>query len=85
MIRPLKTFVVIEPSKVNNKTNSGIYIPETSLENPNKGKVIAVGKEVLDVEVDDDVIFNFNHSTEIEYKSKVYLIVNELEIYAKIK
>ena len=75
MVKPLGDRIIIEVAEVELKTKSGIIMPETSKEKPQKGKVVAVGKgKVLDngtrlepeVKVGDEVIFNKYAGSEIK-------------------
>ena len=60
-IKPLSDRVLIEPEAAETKTASGIYIPETAKEKPQRGKVVAVGKGNKDhdmtVKVGDTVLY----------------------------
>ena len=43
-LKPLRGYVLIEPIKDNEKTSSGVYLPETAKDKPMKGKIISLGK-----------------------------------------
>jgi chaperonin GroES len=90
-IRPLGDRVVLEPLKEEEKTKSGIYLPETAdREKPEQGKVIAVGpgrleegKRVpMEVKVGDIVIFTKYGPNEVKVDDKEYLIAKEEDILA---
>jgi len=89
-IKPLADHVVIEPLKQEEKTKSGILLPETAQkERPEQGKIIAVGpgrktdegKVVpLDVIVGDIVLFTKYGPNEVKVDEKEYLIAKEDDI-----
>jgi len=89
-IKPLADHVVIEPLKQEEKTKSGILLPETAQkERPEQGKIIAVGpgrktdegKVVpLDVKVGDIVLFTKYGPNEVKVDEKEYLIAKEDDI-----
>ena len=90
-IQPLKDNVVIAPKKEEekNKTEAGIYLPETAEsdnEKPQIGEVIAVGdSKKIRVAKGDNVIYNKYSGTEVSVDNKDYLIVKNDDILAIIK
>ncbi|MFA6849625.1 MAG: co-chaperone GroES [Selenomonadaceae bacterium] len=94
MIKPLGDRVVIEVSEGDVKTASGIVLPDTAKEKPQKGKVVAVGtgkvldngqKVPLDVKAGDSIIFSKYAGTEVKVEGKDYLIVSEKDILAIVE
>jgi chaperonin GroES len=93
MIKPLGDRVVIKPVEREEKTASGIVLPDTAKEKPQEGEVIAVGagryedgKRVpLDVQVGDRVIFSKYAGTEVKYDNVEYLILRENDILAVVQ
>lgn len=93
MLKPLGDRVIVEPAAKEEKTASGIVLPDTAKEKPQEGIVIAVGtgrledgKRVpLDVEVGNKVIFSKYAGTEVKYGEKEYLIMRESDILAIIE
>ncbi|MGO1729530.1 MAG: co-chaperone GroES [Flavobacteriaceae bacterium] len=85
-IKPLADRVLIEPQEAETKTASGIIIPETAKEKPQRGKVVAVGKGKKDhemtVKVGDVVLYGKYIATELKYEGKEYLIMKEDDILA---
>ena len=85
-IRPLADRVVIEPAEAEEKTASGLYIPDTAKEKPQRGTVVAVGPgkkdEPLTVKVGDTVLYGKYSGTELAHEGKDYLIMKESDIYA---
>ncbi|WP_207426532.1 co-chaperone GroES [Pedobacter sp. SYSU D00535] len=85
-IKPIADRVVVEAAPAEEKTASGIYIPDTAKEKPQRGTVVAVGDgkkdEPLTVKVGDQVLYGKYAGTEITYDGKEYLIMRESDIYA---
>ncbi len=85
-IRPLGTRVLIEPVEAELKTASGIIIPDSAKEKPQRGKVVACGNgskdEPMEVKVGDTVIYGKYGGTELNYEGAEYLIMNQSEILA---
>jgi chaperonin GroES len=93
-IQPLGDRVLVEPLEAEEKTASGIVIPDTAKEKQQKGKVIAVGKGrvnedgkliALEVKVNDQVLFGRYSGSEIKLGATDYLIVKEDDILAIIR
>ena len=85
-ITPLADRVLVEVAPAEEKTASGIIIPDTAKEKPQKGKVVAVGAgkkdEPLTVKVGDQVLYGKYAGTEITVEGKEYLIMRESDIFA---
>jgi len=85
-IKPLADRVLVEPAVAEAKTASGIIIPDTAKEKPQKGIVVAVGNgkkdEPMTVKVGDSVLYGKYSGTEISVEGKDYLIMKEADIYA---
>ncbi len=89
-IKPLSDHILIEPIKEEEKTKSGILLPESlEKEKPEQGKVIAVGpgkKNIpMEVKKGDTVIFSKYGPTEIKLSDKKYLIARQEDVLAIIK
>ena len=94
-IKPLSDHILIEPIKEEEKTKSGILLPQTAeKEKPEQGKVIAVGSGKknddgkiipLEVKVGDRVLFTKYGPNEIKVDNKEYLIAREDDILAVIE
>jgi chaperonin GroES len=87
-IKPIADRVVVEAAPAEEKTASGIYIPDTAKEKPQRGTVVAVGDgkkdEPLTVKVGDEVLYGKYAGTEITHEGKEYLIMRESDIYAVV-
>jgi len=85
-IKPLADRVLVESAAAEEKTASGIIIPDTAKEKPQKGKVVAVGTgkkdEPLTVKAGDHVLYGKYAGTEITVDGKEYLIMRESDIFA---
>ncbi len=87
-IRPLADRVVIKPAEAEEKTASGLYIPDTAKEKPQRGTVLAVGPgkkdEPTTVKVGDTVLYGKYSGTEIQIEGNDYLIMKESDIFAVV-
>ena len=86
---PLADRVIIEAAPAEQKTASGIFIPDTAKEKPLNGKVIAVGTgkkdEPMSLKVGDSVLYGQYAGTEIKIDGKNFLIMRESDIYGIFK
>ena len=93
MLKPLADRVVVRPLEREEKTASGIFLPDNAKEKPQEGEIIAVGpgrvedgKRVeLDVKVNDRVIYSKYAGTEIKVNDEEVLILRESDILAIIE
>ena len=85
-IRPLADRVIVEPAAAETKTASGIIIPDTAQEKPQRGTIKAVGNgkpdEPMTVKVGDNVLYGKYAGTEFKLDGKDYLIMRESDIFA---
>jgi chaperonin GroES len=81
-IKPLGARVLVEKAEVEEKTASGIIIPDSAKESQNRGKVLAIGKDVEDVKVGDTVLYGKYNGTEIKENDKEYMIINSEDLLA---
>ncbi|MHA7129143.1 co-chaperone GroES [Algoriphagus namhaensis] len=85
-IKPLADRVLVQPAAAEEKTASGLYIPDTAKEKPQKGVVVAIGNgkkdEPLTVKVGDNVLYGKYSGTELSVEGKDYLIMRESDIFA---
>ena len=91
-LQPMGDRLVVKPTQSEEKTKSGIYIPDMAKEKPQEGKVIAVGpgkmsdegKRIpMDVEVGDIIIYAKYGGSEIKLDEEELIIVRESDILAK--
>jgi chaperonin GroES len=85
-IKPLADRVLIEPAAAETKTSSGIIIPDTAKEKPQKGTVVAVGpgtkENPITVKVGDQVLYGKYAGTELQHEGNDYLIMKENDLFA---
>jgi len=82
-IKPLGKRIVVKPLKQEEKTEGGIYLPDTaSKDKPQRGEVIAVGPDFKGVKKGDKVIFAKYGGTEINIKEEEYLILGVDDVLA---
>ena len=87
-ITPLADRVLVEPAAAETTTASGLIIPDTAKEKPQKGTIVAVGTgtkdEPLTVKVGDTVLYGKYAGTELKFEGKDYLIMRESDVLAII-
>lgn len=87
-VRPIGNRVLIKADSVADKTESGIFIPELSKEQPTKGKIIAVGDndgESMPVSVGDIVIFGKYSGVDITIDKDEFMIMKVDDIMAIVE
>ena len=91
-LQPLADRVLVRPIEKEEKTKSGIYLPDTAKEKPQEGKVLAVGPGKMsdegkliptDLKVGDTVIYSKYGGTEIKVDDEELIILRESDILAK--
>ena len=91
-LQPLADRVLVKPTEKEEKTKSGIYLPDTAKEKPQEGEVLAVGpgkmsddgKRIpLDIKVGDVVLYAKYGGTEIKVDDEELMILRESDILAK--
>lgn len=92
-LQPLGDRLIVEVLEEEATTSSGIVLPDTAQEKPQRGKVLAVGpgsrdedgKHIkMDVEEGDTVIFSKYGGTEVKVGADEYLILRESDVLAKV-
>jgi len=87
-IKPLADRVLIEPAEAETTTVSGIIIPDTAQEKPQKGIVVAVGNGTKDhemsVKIGDQVLYGKYSGTELKFEGNDYLMMRESDLLAII-
>ncbi len=91
-LQPLADRVVVKPMEREEKTKSGIYLPDTAKEKPQEGEVVAVGpgrvtddgkRIALDIKVGDMVIYARYGGSEVKIDDEEFVILRESDILAK--
>lgn len=93
MLKPLADRVVVRPLDREEKTVSGIVLPDTAKEKPQEGEVIAVGpgrvedgqRVAMDVQMGDRVLYSKYAGTEIKVNNEDVLVLRESDILAVIE
>ena len=92
-LQPLGDRLIVEILEEEEITVSGIVLPDTAKEKPQRGKVLAVGPGArdedgeyikMDIDVDDEIIFSKYGGTEIKLGSDDVLILRESDVLAKV-
>ena len=85
-IKPLGTRVVVKVQEAETKTKSGIYIPDSAKEKPQRGEIVAVGNgtkdEAMELKASDIVLYGKYAGTKIELDGEEYLIMNQSDVLA---
>lgn len=87
-IQPLADRVLVKPAVAEEKTVSGIIIPDSAKEKPLKGEILAVGKGTKDEDMilkkGDNVLYGKYAGTELEWEGEKYIIMRQSDILAII-
>ncbi len=92
-LKPLEDRLIVQAVEEEEKTASGIVLPDTAKEKPQRGKVIAVGdgkfgddneRIPLDVEEGDEVLYSKYGGTEIKVDGEDLLVLRESDVLAKV-
>ena len=94
-LQPLDDRIVVKPNESEEKTASGLVIPDTAKEKPQQGEVLAVGPGrrsentgeliPLDVKVGDTVIYSKYGGTEVKWGGEDYLVLSARDVLAVIE
>ncbi len=93
-LKPLADRLIVEPIEMEDVTPSGIVLPETAKEKPQRGKVLAVGpgrrdesgkRVAMDVAEGDTVLYAKYGGTEVKLDDKKYLILRETDVLAIVE
>lgn len=93
-LKPLGDRLVVQPVEQDDQTATGIFLPETAKEKPQQGKVVAAGpgarteageRLLMDVKVDDIVLYARYAGTTIKLQGTEYLILKESDVLAIVE
>jgi chaperonin GroES len=92
-IKPLGDRVVVQPEPAEEKTESGLYIPDSAQEKPQRGTVRAIGEGRVEdgtriemtVEEGDEVLYGKYAGTEVTLDGEEYLIMRESDIFGIVE
>ena len=83
-IKPLADRVVAVREKAQEKTASGLYLPDSSKEKPVMATVVAIGPKVEQVAVGDKIVYKEYSTTDLKINETEYLIVKEDDVLATV-
>ncbi|NNN11750.1 MAG: co-chaperone GroES [Acidimicrobiaceae bacterium] len=93
-LQPLEDRIVVRPAESEERTASGLVIPDTAKEKPQQGEVLAVGPGrraestgqiiPLDIQVGDTVVYSKYGGTEVSLEGTDYLVLSSRDILAKV-
>jgi chaperonin GroES len=93
-LRPLEDRVIVKPAKAEEVTKSGIVLPDTAQEKPQRGSVVATGpgkmkddgtRAAIDLKVGDTVIYSKYGGTDVKIEGEEYKILRADDIYAVVE
>ena len=94
MLHPLSDHVIVKPSEESTTTKSGIVLPETAKEKPQRGEVIAIGpgkllengtRATMEIKIGDKILFSKYGPNEIKFDDQTFYILTESDVYAIIQ
>ena len=91
-IKPLEDRIVVKANEAEQKTASGLVIPDTAKEKPQEGTVMAVGpgrfengnRIPLDIKEGDTVLYSKYGGTEVKYNNEEYIVLSSRDVLAII-
>ncbi len=93
-LKPLGDRVIVKPAEAERETKSGLVIPDSAKEKPQRGEVVAAGEGkrnddgeriALDVKVGDTVVYGKYGGQDIKIEGVEYKILNESDIFAVVE
>ena len=86
-LQPLGARVLVKITPEETTTKSGLVLPDTAKEKPQRGEVVAVGddEEMINVAVGDKVLFPKYTGTEFKIEDEDYLVIESGDLLAKVK
>jgi|TARA_Y100000015_G_C2360664_1_gene75074 chaperonin GroES len=87
MLEPLLDRIIVEPVKKEDRTESGIILPDTAQDTgaPQQASVVEVGKDCATIEKGDTVLFAKFTGIEVQYEGRTLMVIPEKEILARVK
>jgi chaperonin GroES len=93
-LKPLGDRIVVRPLEAQEKTKSGLVLPDSAKEKPQEGKVLAVGTgkllddgavKSLEIKHGDRVLYGKYSGTEVSLEGEDYLILREEDVLAVLQ
>ena len=87
MLEPLLDRIIVEPVKKEDRTESGIILPDTAQDSgaPQQASVVEVGKDCATIKKGDTVLFAKFTGIEVQYEGRTLMVIPEKEILARVK
>ena len=87
MLEPLLDRIIVEPVEKEDRTESGIILPDTAQDSgaPQQASVVEVGKDCATIEKGDTVLFAKFTGIEVQYEGRTLMVIPEKEILARVK
>lgn len=80
MLKPIKSNVIVELIEKEKISTGGIVLSKTDPNEANRGLVVAIGPDVVDVKVNDEILPNWNAARKTKYEDTTYFILPEEEV-----
>ncbi|HUC86852.1 MAG TPA: co-chaperone GroES [Candidatus Saccharimonadales bacterium] len=84
-LQPLADRLVAKPLEAQAKTSSGFYVPDSAKEKPQMGEVVAVGKEVKEIKVGDQIVYSQYKPDQVKIDGDELMIMKEEDVLAIAK
>ncbi len=84
-LHPLGDNIIAKTEEADKKTASGLYLPDKATEKPKIAKVLAIGKDVKQVKINDRIVYKSYSTTDVKVGSEEYVVVKEEDVLATVK
>ncbi|HSX41072.1 MAG TPA: co-chaperone GroES [Candidatus Saccharimonadales bacterium] len=84
-LQPLADRLVAKPLEAQAKTSSGFYVPDAAKEKPQIGEVVAVGKDVKEIKVGDQIVYSQYKPDNVKVDGDEMMIMKEEDVLAVVK
>jgi chaperonin GroES len=84
-LQPLGDRLVAKPLEAQEKTTSGFYVPDTAKEKPQIGEVVAIGKDVKEIKVGDQIVYSQYKPDNFKVDSQEMLVMKEEDVLAVVQ
>ena len=84
-LHPLADYIVAQGDTANERTASGLYLPNNAQEKPKTATVLAIGPSVKQVKKGDRIIYKSYSTTDVKVEKEDYILVKEEDVLATVK
>ena len=84
-LHPLADYIVAQGDSANERTASGLYLPNNAQEKPKTATVLAIGPGVKQVKKGDRIIYKSYSTTDVKVEKEDYILVKEEDVLATVK